>query len=202
MTDSNLPVIDFSGAIQQFGTAPDRALLTDCIAGRKQAWSTLHRLYYPVSLAFLRKLGVDANQIEDVCQEVFLQMHRYLPRFRGDADLTTWMYRICISEARRYRRRQKISRVITRLLGQEQPPEPSTQLDWNEASAPRRVQSALGELPARRRTILVLFDLEGLSGAQIAEIMGCSVASVWRELHYARQCFVQAFDRARPGGAP
>ncbi len=196
LADSNSgDVGQLRGSLEDF-CAPVRDLLADCVAGERQAWSKLHREYYPVAIGFLRKLGVPQAQVEDVCQEVFLQIFRYLPRFRGDAELTTWIYRICISEARRFRRKEKVARLARTLLGREHPPEPSTGLDFNEASAADRVLRALNQLPTRRRTILVLFDLEGLPGNQIAQIVGCSAISVRRELHYARTAFSELLERA------
>lgn len=183
--------------IQETTEVKRRTLLAACVAGEKQAWRTLHREYYPVAFAFLRKLGVDSQHLEDVCQEVFLQVFRYLPRFRGEADIKTWMYRICISEARRYRHKEKASRVLTALLGREPSSAPSSGLALDESSAAQRVLDSLSKLPARRRTMLILFDLEGLSGHQVAEIMDCSVTSVWRELHHARVTFMEAFEQTK-----
>ena len=161
---------------------------------QQRAWSAIHRTYHPVATAFLRKLGVRGDHVEDVSQEVFLQVHRYLPSFRGEADLKTWMYRICISEARRHRRRERMSSLFTSLLGEPVVETQATGLEWNPESAARQVLTGLNALSERRRSILILFDMDGLNGAQIAEIMNCSVQSVWRELHHARAGFLAAFE--------
>src|SRR5262245_35497646 len=65
----------------------DSRLLDDCIEGNALAWRQLHRQYYPVAAAFLRKLGVRERDLDDASQEVFLQLFRYLPRFRREAEL-------------------------------------------------------------------------------------------------------------------
>ena len=167
---------------------------------QRRAWTAIHRTHYPVAMAFLRKLGVQGDQVEDVCQEVFLQMHRYLPTFRGESDLKTWMYRICISEARRHRRRERMAKLVLSVIGEPCVEAKSTGLELDPQSAARRVLEGLDALPERRRTILVLCDMDGLCGAEIAEIMNCSVQSVWRELHHARAAFLAAFEGEGGGG--
>ena len=180
-------------------SAPHVEALALHVPTQQRAWTAIHRTHYPVAVAFLRKLGVHGDQVEDVCQEVFLQMHRYLPSFRGESDLKTWMYRICISEARRHRRRERVAKLVTAVLGEPASEASATGLELDPASAARRVLKGLDALPERRRTILILFDMDGLCGAQIAEIMNCSLNSVWRELHHARAAFVAAFEGGEPG---
>src|SRR5688572_33424380 len=91
-------------------------LVEDCSFGDEQAWRRFHRRYYPVAVAFLRKLGVRDTELEDAAQDVFLQVHKYLRRFRREAELTTWLYRLCVTQARQVRRRARVSRLLLRAL--------------------------------------------------------------------------------------
>ena len=88
----------------------DDALVPRVAAGEDTAWRAFHRHYYPIAAAFLRKLGVHEADMEDACQEVFLRTHRYLPSFRGEAQIKTWFYRLCATEATRVRRRNGMAR--------------------------------------------------------------------------------------------
>ena len=200
MTNPNPNLAPSSAAIEP-ADGP-RRVPSASASGQERSFTSIHRTYYPIAVAFVRKLGVRGDHVEDVCQDVFLQMFRYLPSFRGEADLKTWMYRICISEARRHRRKEKVSGLVTSLLGRASTSESSTSLEWNPESAAKRVLEGLAKLPERRRTILVLFDMDGLSGAEVAEIMECSLQTVWRELHYARTAFLAEFDAKGLGAAP
>jgi RNA polymerase sigma-70 factor (ECF subfamily) len=195
------PNLAHSSAATEAIESPRRASPASA-SGQERSFTAIHRTYYPIAVAFVRKLGVRGDHVEDVCQDVFLQMFRYLPTFRGEADLKTWMYRICISETRRHRRKEKVAGLVSTLLGRAQLSEGSTSLEWNPDSAAKRVLEGLEKLPERRRSILILFDMDGLSGAEIAEIMECSQQTVWRELHYARAAFMQAFDPKGLGAAP
>lgn len=166
-------------------------LLDRCVAGEADAWRALHETYHGVAGAFLRKLGVPDREAEDACQEVFVQVFRYLGRFERRADFKTWLYRLCITEARRVRRRS----AVAGLLRWFSPPETAAMVTVapgaasTDAEAWRVVKAALDGMKPAHRTAFVLYEMEGLSGEQIARIEGCPVATVWRRLHHARKEF-------------
>jgi RNA polymerase sigma-70 factor (ECF subfamily) len=174
--------------------SPPELSLPACAQGDAAAWRTLHRQYHPVASAFLRKLGVDRRELEDACQDVFLQLFRYLPRFRGDAEFKTWLYRLCITQARRARVRRRVAHTLHQVLawlpGETTLGTPA----FCEQSARLRVEAALARLSTAERIAFVLYEMEGLPGTQIAEVVGCKPATLWRRLHYARKSFRRALE--------
>jgi len=170
----------------------DTRLLDDCSEGDAAAWRKLHHRYYPVAAAFLRKLGVLDRDLDDAVQEVFLQVYKYLPSFRRQAELSTWVYRICISEARRVRRRTRVTDALLRVLSLNPGAALVSAPSFSEDAARRRIASALRELSEGERAAFVLYEMEGIPGKQIAEILSCPEATVWRRLHYARRAFRRA----------
>jgi RNA polymerase sigma-70 factor, ECF subfamily len=178
---------------REWDSAVESPLLLECARGNHEAWRSLHFRYYPVTVAFLRKFGVREPDLEDASQEVFLQMHRYLPRFRGSSELRTWLYRLCITQARHVRRRRRVSETLRSWLSgaSERPP---TSSEFCEVSARRRIEAALEVLSENERLALVLYDMEGLAGKQVAEILRCKEATLWRRLHYARKKFIEALE--------
>lgn len=171
-------------------------LLLECARGNHEAWRSLHFRYYPVTVAFLRKLGVREPDLEDASQEVFLQMHRYLPGFRGNSQLKTWLYRLCITQARHVRRRRRLTEALRSWLsGATEAPASS---EFCEDSARRRIEAALERLSEKERLALVLYDMEGLSGRQVAETLRCKEATLWRRLHDARKKFIAALGGSSP----
>jgi len=172
----------------------DACLLDDCIEGDESAWRHLHRLCYPRAAAFLRKLGVRELDLEDATQEVFVQLFRYLPSFRREAELSTWLYRICISQARSVRRRQRVTQTLARLLSLGTAPILVSTPSLPDEIVRRRVEAALSKMSDRDRTVFVLYEMEGLPGKRIAEIVDSPEASVWRRLHGARQIFRSALE--------
>jgi RNA polymerase sigma-70 factor, ECF subfamily len=169
-------------------------LLDDCIEGNELAWRHLHRLCYPRAAAFLRKLGVSELDLDDSAQEVFVQLFRYLPTFRREAELSTWLYRICISQARSVRRRKRVTQTLARLLSFAAPATLVSTPSLPDAVVRRRVEAALSKMTEGDRTVFVLFEMEGMPGKKIAEIVHSPEASVWRRLHDARQVFHRALE--------
>jgi RNA polymerase sigma-70 factor (ECF subfamily) len=174
----------------------DDSIIRRCVAGEDAAWRDLHRTLYPMAVSFLRKMGVDPAELDDVCQEVFVQVFRYLGRFQHRAQLTTWLYKICLSQAARLRRRYKVAQALGRLFGTREASIVQASIDLPEDELARRTANALGELSETHREVFVLYELQGLTGEQIAEIVGCPVPTVWSRLHYARLEFRRAIEAA------
>jgi RNA polymerase sigma-70 factor (ECF subfamily) len=175
---------------------PDADLVEQCVEGDGAAWRQLHRRYYPMAAAFLRKLGVPEHDLEDASQDVFLQMFRYLPRFRGDSELKTWMYRLCITQARRVRRFGRVTEALKRALSLT-PAAIVSGPSFSEDHARRQIDAALSLLSDDDRAVFVLYEMEGMPGKEIATVLACPEASVWRKLHYARQRFRIALGLAK-----
>jgi RNA polymerase sigma-70 factor (ECF subfamily) len=167
----------------------DPALVAGCLAGSDAAWRDLHGAYRPVAAAFLRKMGVSEPDLDDALQNVFVQLVRYLPGFRGEAAFKTWLYRLCLTEAKEMRRRTRLLTALRGWLKLERPEAVTVGLELGEETARQRVEAALQALKPHERSAFVLYEMEGLSGEEIAAIEGCPVATVWRRLHYARAAF-------------
>ena len=162
-------------------------LLDRCVAGDPHAWRELHAAYRPVALAFLRRLGVGAREAEDACQEIFVQIFRYLPRFERRAEFRTWIYKLCISQATRARRRSLLAAPfgwVRKVLA-----DPVVWPEFSAARAEELVDAALARLSRRQREIFVLFEFEEMATADIARLLGSPSATVRRQLQEARHRF-------------
>lgn len=179
--------------------APDmQTLRSRCIDGEQPAWRVLHAQYHPVARAFLRRLGVPPGDLEDACQDVFVQVFRYLARFEARAEFKTWLYKLCISQAGRVRRRRLLGAALDRVLGNTNPAATlADEQEWSESEVQRRVHAALASLKEIHRTVFVLFELEGLSGDEIARITRLPLGTVRRRLHDARAGFAAALEQGR-----
>jgi len=171
---------------------PANALVDRCVAGEQAAWRSLHQRYHQTAISVLRRMGVRPDQLQDACQEVFLDVFHYLPRFRQEADFRSWLYRICVSHARVARRRARVARLLESVLStvRSQPAEPM--LDEGQAS--RKLAAAMERLSHGERAAFVLFELEGLSGREVAAALGCPESTVFRRLHDARKRFSAAVE--------
>ncbi len=175
---------------QTANTGTLQPLIARCVLGEDRAWRDLHRNYYPVASRFLRRMGIFASELDDACQEVFVQVFRYLARFERRADFRTWLYKLCLSQASRVRRRRRVHDALDWLLGRDPAlREAAAEPEWSDSMVVERVRQALKQMKPMHREVFVLFEFEGIEGEEIARILGCPPATVRRRLHYARQEF-------------
>src|ERR1022692_2436419 len=86
----------------------DTEIVACCRRGDGNAWRSLYYRFAPVVYRFLSAFGVPSGEREDACQEVFVRLYRSLDRFRGEALLSTWIYRIAARYASRAARRRRV----------------------------------------------------------------------------------------------
>ena len=166
----------------------DGTLVERCADGDEHAWNALYGQHERAVRRFLTRLGVDHSALDDACQDVFLSAFRSLGGFRGDCSFQSWLYRLCVTQARLARRRRRIYALVTELLGRT-PRAEATRGELAADHASRLVSEGLAQLTDSDRLAFVLYELEGLSGREAAQIAGCPEATLWRRLHYARKRF-------------
>ena len=143
----------------------------------------------------LRRLGVHESDVEDVCQEVFLVVHKKLGTFEGRSTLRTWVYGICVRAASDYRKRSfRRKETVT-----EAPPEVVSASDPHGEAAGRQARLLLdrivGELDDDKRAVFVLYEIEELSMNEVAAAVGCPLQTAYSRLHAARAIVEKAAAR-------
>ncbi len=133
---------------------------------------------------------------EDVLQETFLQVHRSIESFRGEAAFSTWMFKIatngCLMKLRKKKKTDMVS--IDKPLEFDGSTLQREITDWSKNPALLHsndevrgvLKNIMDELPEDKRVVLVLKDVDGFSNIEIGEILGMSVAAVKSRLHRAR----------------
>ena len=162
--------------------ADDAQLIAACRRGEARAMEMLYHQYKRRVFGMAHRI-VGASDAEEVAQEVFVRVFRALGNFRGDSALSTWIYRLTVNAAlshlaKRGRRQEVSDEALAEL-----PAPPAVERDSGLAA---RIESALGQLPAGYRAILVLHDVEGLSHEECAAILECRVGTCKSQLHKAR----------------
>lgn len=147
----------------------------------------------------LRHLGVAEADIQDVCQEVFITVHRKLPEFEGRSTLKTWIYGICLRSASDYRRKAHIRREqvvgdANRLLETSSAAVPSSQVESRQL-----LLALLACLDEEKRQVFVLYESEGFTMKEVAEIVGCPLQTAYSRLYAAREQLVLALEAERSG---
>lgn len=172
---------------------PDRDLVALCVSGDSAAWRALYDRHVGQVIRFVSALGVAMADKDDAVQDVFVAVYKSLPSFRGDAQLSTWIYRIAARHVARLASRRRLRDMLSHVLWREMKYEPEARQGYQNAlenversSELEMLDRMLEKLSPKKRTALVLFEIEGLPVEQVAEIVGCPVNTVWSRLHHAR----------------
>jgi len=175
-------------------SAEDQALVERCRNGDMAAWRTLYDRYSQPVFRFVSALGVPPEEREDAAQDIFVAIYRGLKQFRGEAQLSTWIYRIAARHASHLGRRRRLRSLLSIFPWHE--PEPVHQADPAEkASDLRLLDRLLNKLSPKKRMVLVLFEIEGLGVNEIASLMECPPNTVWSRLRHARAELTKAARR-------
>ena len=163
--------------------------------GDRVAFERLYRLHRNRIYAVLWRIaGNDPTLAEDLLQEAFVRAWQKLDGFRGEARFATWMHRLAVNVALSDRRiRGRRLERETALDGEAE----RTATGARDVYEDRRMdlEQAIAKLPERARTVLVLFDIEGYSHAEIAEISGMAVGSSKAQLHRARKLLREELEK-------
>ena len=146
-----------------------------------------------------RRLAGPSADLEDLVHDIFLIALRKGFQFRGEATIETWLFGITQRVVWTKRRKSQVRQC---LFGQNQtdlvPPEPRTphhELERREDNA--RLYQALDQLPEVYRTTLILYELEELSGEEVAGLTGVALGTVWVRLHRGRERLMHILSRGK-----
>jgi RNA polymerase sigma-70 factor (ECF subfamily) len=188
---------DTTGSLAALDPADEAELIARCRADERAAQDELyHRFRRQVAGNLYRVLG-DRGDLEDLVQEVFVIAFRGLERFRGDARLSTWLYRICVNVALgRIRTRKRRPAAIgmadldTATIDPSLTERPETPEKTLERRQDReRVYRALEMLAPKKRIVLYLHEIEGMDLKEIAYLVDSNPVTVRTRLFYARKEF-------------
>lgn len=174
----------------------DHQLVLRVQKGDKRAFDLLVLKYQYKLQAIVGRFIRDTDEVADVTQEAFIKAYKALPRFRGDSQFYTWLYRIAINTAKNYlvsKSRRPANTDIdvedaeqfsnNEKLIDDTSPESSMMTDELAAI----IKSALSLLPEDLRTALTLREFEGMSYEDIAVVMNCPVGTVRSRIFRARE---------------
>jgi len=172
----------------------EQDLIARCLEGSQRAFAELVDRYKVMVFNLVDRMVGDASVTEDLAQDVFVRVYRGLPAFRGDAKLSTWIYRIayraCLEEAQRPHRQQRYVRLDDTSDGSGRPvsdPVPTEDAAFDGVDLSESVDHWLSQLPPHYRMALTLYYLQERRYEEIAEIMDIPVGTVKTYLHRAKQ---------------
>ena len=160
------------------------AIIESCRSGDRDAFRALYDMYkdqvYSISLYFFHG---DPAVAGDITQQVFLKLITNIGQFRGDAEFSTWLYRLvvnaCMDAARRYKPGAAISdRHLEALTAPDSPEE-----DYARTQMATSVRAAVSTLPPKFRIAVLLRYFEDLSYEQMSKALNCSMGTVASRLN-------------------
>jgi RNA polymerase sigma-70 factor (ECF subfamily) len=175
----------------------DQVLVRRVQEGDVAAFDSLVRKYRERLYSVVYNLTSNREDAADITQEAFIKAFSSINRFQGKSAFFTWLYRIGVNTTLSHLKRNRFRRFFSLENLQEE----GSHAQVLETLAARhksekgallselqeKLNEALQKLSPKHRTVVVLFEIEGLSHQEIAEIVGCSVGTVRSRLHYAKQ---------------
>lgn len=147
----------------------------------------------------LHRLGIADADLKDMCQEVFLVVHRRLDSFDGSSKMTSWLFGICLRVASMWRRHRKRHPEDVTDTPPEREDHRSPEGEYARRQAAVTLARALDALTPEKRAVFVMFEVESIPCARIADELGVPVGTVYSRLHGARAEFLAALEEIRKG---
>ena len=137
----------------------------------------------------LQRMGVQPSDLDDLAHDTFVVVHRRIGSFNNTSRITTWLFGICLRVSANYRRRRRRTPSQATLRAQMSD-HATSQASADDMLALRQERASaervLAELSVEKRAVFTMFEIEGLSCQEIAEIVGIRVGTVYSRLHAAR----------------
>jgi RNA polymerase sigma-70 factor (ECF subfamily) len=178
----------------------DALLVQRAVEGDQHAYELLVIKYQRRIERLIARMVRDVDAVEDIAQETFIRAWRALPKFRGEAQFYTWLYRIAVNTAKKALMERKRDPLVSEHSFKSADDENETSRTENElttAETPEAllaskeiaaaVNSAMDALPAELRQAISLREIEGLSYEEIAEMMNCPIGTVRSRIFRARE---------------
>jgi RNA polymerase sigma-70 factor, ECF subfamily len=163
----------------------ERELVERCRSGDERAFQELVDRHKDLVFALIARTVQDRSRAEDLAQDVFLRIHRGLPYFRGEARLSTWIYRIvanvCLQDHGRVPR--------TSTIDDERAAQAVSVVDrqFTDLEVRDRLEKAIARLPANYRLLIAAHYLRGVQYEELAEALQLPLGTVKTQLYRAKQ---------------
>ncbi len=175
----------------------DLVIVRKIQGGDVDAFDALILKYRERVYSVIYNLTSNREDASDLTQETFIKAFQSINRFKGKSSFFTWLYRIALNTSLTYLRKNKLRRFFSfeKMVDEDHTEgfieNMTADSDSDKAALMSELQEKLNDafqkLSVKHRTVITLFEIDGLSHKEIAEIVGASVGTVRSRLHYAKQ---------------
>jgi RNA polymerase sigma-70 factor (ECF subfamily) len=188
------------------GFDDDAGLVRRCVGGDRDAFGKLVDRYSARIFGYVSRSVSNFDEAQDVAQEVFIRAFRSLSKFDGRASFATWLFKIaanlCIDKSRKRKGEPRIMPLLDEIA------ETDRQIDtrWDPESLAiagemeRAVETCVGRMSDKLRSVLLLHDQQFFGYEEIAEILGVPVGTVKSRLYLARARIQETIEEYTNGG--
>jgi RNA polymerase sigma-70 factor (ECF subfamily) len=174
----------------------DEAVAAACSSGDPEAVAELFDRFHRSVTRFLSRVVASRSDVEDLAQSTFLQVARGQARFDQRSAVQTWLFGIAANVVRHHLRatvrRRNLSHALSLTRSGVSHEPLSGAADARRAL--ERVRATLYSLPESRRLAFVLCEIEGLSAAEAATVLGTSETAVWKRVSEARKALLRVWE--------
>jgi RNA polymerase sigma-70 factor, ECF subfamily len=176
----------------------ERELIERCRAGDDTAFAELVDRYKAVVYGLVYRMTIDRSHVDDLAQDVFLKVHRGLPYFRGEARLSSWIYRIVANVCIQARSR-RVPEVPLDTGDEERPRREPGAPDaaFGEIELRDRLDKAIAQLPEQYRMLIAAHYLRGVQYEALAEALNIPLGTVKTHLHRAKRQLRELMEETR-----
>jgi RNA polymerase sigma factor (sigma-70 family) len=179
----------------------DFAIVKRVQAGDVAAFDLLIRKYRERLFGVVYNLTSNREDTADLTQDAFIKAFQSINRFQGQSSFFTWLYKIAVNTTLSHLRKNRLRSFFSleKIQEDQTTAELLAQLtdksgadrDTELRELQEKLNEAMQKLSIKHRTVITLFEIDGLSHAEIADVVGCSEGTVRSRLHYAKQ-FLQS----------
>jgi len=173
----------------------DHDLIAKSLQGNEKAFRDLLAKHHATAWAVVRGVLGDRDEVEDVIQQVYVKVYRGLPRFRGDAKFSTWLYQIARNEAINLAKKKRMDTMPIDDVSLATPESESPEASYRRGRLGAEVEDALGRIDERYRMAIELCYMGEHSYEEIAEIMDLPLGTVKTYIHRGKAEMKKAMTR-------
>lgn len=178
---------------------PDAQLLSRAAQGDTHAFDAVASRHAAALYRFAVRMCLDPQRAQDAVQEALLAAWRQAGSYRGESAVRTWLFSVLLNACRHLRRTHKgepAAALPLEAAAQAEALGPSPELQASGAELGRALDAALGTLPLSEREVVLLRDVEGLPGEEVASLLGLTLPAMKSRLHRGRLGLKAAVERA------
>ena len=174
----------------------ERLLIERAAKGDQQAFSDLFYQYKEMVYRVVYRLLGNSEETNDAVQQTFIELYKSLPGYAGKSKFTTWLYRIAVNVSIQFfRKRRTTDRMQTFNPELHSDKDMDSDLPIEKKELRTQIEQALNTLHIRKRTVVILHDMENRTMEEISEIIGVPVGTIKSRLFYGREELKKKLER-------